>query len=180
MGNAWLAHHGVQGMKWGVRRFQNYDGSYTKKGLDHYRKAEKRYDEADAAYKSTKLAKKQGQATSEDVKRAKMARKSAKADMEFNYKQLKKDYLADQGKEMYKNGRRITIRARQQAAMAMLIEGGTIAVTHILKEKGRTSQANLAWSIGQGMAVGNALMGLNFKIADNKMREYYDHKGVYK
>lgn len=24
-----LAHYGIKGMKWGVRRYQNYDGSYT-------------------------------------------------------------------------------------------------------------------------------------------------------
>lgn len=28
-----LAHYGIKGMKWGVRRYQNYDGSYTRKGL---------------------------------------------------------------------------------------------------------------------------------------------------
>ena len=25
----YLAHHGIKGQKWGVRRFQNNDGSYT-------------------------------------------------------------------------------------------------------------------------------------------------------
>lgn len=28
-----LIHHGIKGMKWGIRRYQNYDGSYTKAGL---------------------------------------------------------------------------------------------------------------------------------------------------
>lgn len=31
-----LYHHGVKGMKWGVRRFQNKDGSLTAKGKKRY------------------------------------------------------------------------------------------------------------------------------------------------
>lgn len=33
-----LYHHGVQGMKWGVRRHQNKDGSLTPAGEQHYYK----------------------------------------------------------------------------------------------------------------------------------------------
>lgn len=32
-----LYHHGVKGQKWGVRRYQNTDGSLTKAGKDRYR-----------------------------------------------------------------------------------------------------------------------------------------------
>ena len=31
-GTDYLAHHGIKGQKWGVRRFQNEDGSYTELG----------------------------------------------------------------------------------------------------------------------------------------------------
>lgn len=31
-----LYHYGVKGQKWGVRRYQNPDGSYTQEGLSHY------------------------------------------------------------------------------------------------------------------------------------------------
>lgn len=35
-----LAHHGIKGQKWGVRRFQNEDGSLTSSGRKHYGLAE--------------------------------------------------------------------------------------------------------------------------------------------
>lgn len=31
-----LCHHGIKGQKWGVRRFQNADGSYTAAGANRY------------------------------------------------------------------------------------------------------------------------------------------------
>ena len=35
--NNYLVHYGVKGMKWGVRRYQNPDGSWKSEGLDHRR-----------------------------------------------------------------------------------------------------------------------------------------------
>lgn len=39
-----LYHHGIKGQKWGVRRYQNYDGSHTPEGRERerYRKRQER------------------------------------------------------------------------------------------------------------------------------------------
>ena len=37
MNESYLAHHGVKGQKWGIRRFQNDDGSFTKAGKRRYK-----------------------------------------------------------------------------------------------------------------------------------------------
>ena len=38
MSEAYIAHHGIRGQKWGVRRFQNEDGSLTDAGRERYLK----------------------------------------------------------------------------------------------------------------------------------------------
>ena len=35
--NDYLAHYGIHGQKWGIRRFQNPDGSLTSEGREHYK-----------------------------------------------------------------------------------------------------------------------------------------------
>ena len=45
-----LKHFGIKGMKWGVRRFQNEDGSLTPAGQQRYNKLEKRYKKAAKKY----------------------------------------------------------------------------------------------------------------------------------
>ena len=34
----YLEHHGILGMKWGIRRYQNADGSLTSEGRERYNK----------------------------------------------------------------------------------------------------------------------------------------------
>lgn len=50
-----LEHHGIKGMKWGVRRYQNEDGSLTEKGKKRY--ALKGYEEDSYNSNKTKAGK---------------------------------------------------------------------------------------------------------------------------
>lgn len=44
MDDLYLSHHGILGQKWGVRRFQNKDGSLTSEGKQRLSRIDKKYD----------------------------------------------------------------------------------------------------------------------------------------
>ena len=93
----YLEHHGIKGQKWGIRRYQNADGSLTEEGRRRYdikeakikAKAEKAV--AKANLKSTKLsvkaeklaAKNLKKATKEQEKLMKMEMKAAKKEAAY-------------------------------------------------------------------------------------------------
>ena len=98
----YIQHHGIKGQKWGVRRYQNSDGSLTATGQMRYAKKayKKSQDDAFAKYEKTihKIEKpyKKGEKLSRDDRRKERdAEKRYESDRENNknkYEKSKSEY----------------------------------------------------------------------------------------
>lgn len=176
-----LYHHGIKGMKWGVRRFQNYDGTYTKNGLERYNKADEKYQKAKQKQKEAKERLRSSvnnpRANMLDLKarynRAKGEARDANFERHKAYKKLKEDYRADKGKELYAKGRTINgNKKRATAAMAAWYLGEF--ATYSLYSSGKLS-GGATMNINRGIRAATAL-GLGKIAYDNRnLRSYYAH-----
>ena len=77
---AYLAHHGVKGQRWGVRRFQNPDGSLAEKGKRRMKTLQGKSDKLD----TKKAAEYDDFITKYQNKEAKIDRKKIKVESKLN------------------------------------------------------------------------------------------------
>lgn len=56
--NGELYHHGTKGMKWGIRRYQNKDGSLTPAGIKRYNREVQKLKDRETTIKAKEKAKK--------------------------------------------------------------------------------------------------------------------------
>lgn len=194
-----LRHYGVIGMKWGVRRYQNKDGSYTRAGVARYKKAEANYDSAHAARKraanshnaatykadidktaSRKEQRKQRRALrKESYERYKVKRgeeKEAKKTMNRAYKQLKLDAKADKGAERYRKGE--TITNRQSVTNALGASGLALYLgSQYLSIMPHTEKFATPMAVAGAASVGASFIKAALDSNGNKqLRAYYSHE----
>ena len=190
-----LYHFGIMGMKWGVRRYQNYDGSLTSAGMKRYNASKESYDKADSRYKKAKAdlksarrndnyeetVKKKGELTN-----ARLNRKIAKAKLQKDYHHLKQDKLADQGKELYSKGKTITGNRKIAEAlgtvgsMSIMLAStgiGPAFVNGSYKTKKNVRKA--LYAVGATTIAAGTIKNIIDEDSNRKLRAYYSHSSKY-
>lgn len=194
-----LYHYGVKGMKWGARRYEKYDGSYTRAGVKRFNDSLSKYEKADARYKDAKSnyknAKKSGTSTEgykTEITNARIARKSAKQKLNKDYRHLKQDKLGDQGKDLYSRGKTITgngqvtgllMKVGSMSVSAAVYNYNTGNIGRIARNfVGNVSDKTINQVLGVAgagaLAVGGAKKVVDYH-QDKRLRAFYNHTSNY-
>lgn len=172
----YLEHHGILGQKWGIRRYQNFDGSYTKAGLKRYNESKTNYEQKKQDYKTAKINKE----SKYNIKMAKGKMKQAKRQMDKDYKHLSNDMKGDKGKVRYMNGERIRYNnsidnALKTAGALSIAAAGYAYDNKMINTRVATAVAGIGtMSIAAGFA--RSAVKSN---ANNQLRAYYGHTSKY-
>lgn len=151
-----LYHHGVKGQRWGVRRYQNPDGTLTAKGRAKLEKFQKR-ENAALDYRAKELSKNRDKASAAYDKAinklhdkgtkllTKRVEKAADMGKGYDWKKDKKFKKIAEKEQMYKNGKKQTMDAYDFALDRVNTAKKTISnytLDDIANEKNETLKKN--------------------------------------
>jgi hypothetical protein len=162
-----------------LKKYEKKGGSYTQTGLKNYSESKEYYLRKKQEAKDAKTAYKAGKMDAREYRDAKYNAKKAKDLNELDYKQLKKDYQGDKGKELYANNVRITSNESTKAVMAM-ISTGAAYVSYTLYNNGNIKAAMATAAVTTGGNLVAAFMAHKMNSQNKNLRAYYAHNRNYR
>lgn len=137
MGENVLAHYGIRGMKWGVRRYQNKDGSLTAAGKKRYSGDGGNADTTKSTTSSSSGRKKVSEMTDDELNRA-----VRRLQLEQQYRQLNPEKVSAGQKFVNKVANDVIIPAATTVARNAVQKVMQDALSKALKTDIKTDNDN--------------------------------------
>lgn len=166
MGNVYLQHAGVKGMRWGVRRYQNKDGSLTPAGKKRY---DRDVSENNAKKKDNRIVIDGPDANRwvrEDIGRTKKVVDSS-SDMVKEFRKIEQDTRPNPTKKKMDLSKMTDQQLRDQINRANLERQYTeLFGKEKTISKGREHAKNVLDTAGTVLAVGSSALGIALAIKE--------------
>lgn len=151
MDNNELMHHGTKGMHWGIRRYQNKDGSLTPAGEKRYASQKARYEAEKAKYTEKRRTLANKMETKAKKNEIKDLKKEA-AEEKQKYKSEKKSVKDMSNEELQAAINRIQLERRYSELTAKQTSRGKKFVMDVLEASGKSVAKDLT-TYAMGSAV---------------------------
>lgn len=161
-----LRHWGIKGMKWGVRRFQNKDGSLTPAG-------KKRYD--DDGDSGSGKGKSDGDSAPRRLTDQELRDKVARLELERRALDLERQ-IRDLSPQQVSTGKQFVSNVTNKVIVPALMDAGKRVATDFLNKKGRELLGLDKTDIDPSKALADSVKELGLKKKKIELDEWFNNR----